>query len=127
MMDNLSLAVVVLGVVVFLLLKRASFVSAAKACGYLKEGALVVDVRSPMEHAAGHPQGAINIPLDRLREGVEQEVKSRDQVILVHCLSGGRSAVAKMQLRRLGYRNVYNLGSLGRAKQIVDRFRGSAG
>jgi len=46
---------------------------------------------------------------------------------LVHCLSGGRSAVAKMQLRRLGYRNVYNLGSLGRAKQIVDRFREGAG
>ena len=47
------------------------------------------------------------------------ELKDKSRVLLLHCLSGGRSGIAKRQLKGMGYTNVFNLGSYGRAKQIV--------
>jgi rhodanese-related sulfurtransferase len=48
-------------------------------------------------------------------------VKDQNQVLLVHCLSGGRSGLAKQQLKGMGYPNVFNLGSLSRTRMICDR------
>lgn len=101
------------------LLKRMSLVPASEARKKLTEGALVIDVRSPEEFQGGHVPNAINIPLGELRESLPCRVKDTRQVLLLHCLSGGRSAIAKHQLKRLGYPNVFNLGSYGRAQQIV--------
>lgn len=101
------------------LLKRAAFVSLAAARRHLAAGALVIDVRSPEEFRAGHVPNAINLPLGELSTRIVAVAGDRQQVLLVHCLSGGRSAVAQAQLRRLGYRNVFNLGGLSRAKQAV--------
>jgi rhodanese-related sulfurtransferase len=42
-------------------------------------------------------------------------------VILLHCQSGMRSGVAKKKLNALGYSNAYNLGSYGRAAEIVGK------
>ncbi|MFO1511845.1 MAG: rhodanese-like domain-containing protein [Verrucomicrobiota bacterium] len=104
----------------FFALKRLSFVSAAVAQRHLKQGALVIDVRSPGEFHSGHVPAAINIPLGELRESLPRRVPDKRQTLLVHCLSGGRSAIARQQLKRLGYANVFNLGSLARAKTIVN-------
>jgi phage shock protein E len=106
-------------VVVFFGLKRLSFVSATAARKHLAEGALVIDVRSPEEFRGGHIPQAINVPLGELRERIPCHVSDKNQVLLLHCLSGGRSGIAKHQLKRLGYPNVFNLGSYGRANQIV--------
>ncbi|MCW5555447.1 MAG: rhodanese-like domain-containing protein [Verrucomicrobiae bacterium] len=113
----LILAVVI--VLAFLALRRAAFVSAEAARQHLQAGAPVIDVRSPEEFNSGHVVNAVNIPLGRLDEGVLKLAPNKHQVLLVHCLSGGRSAMAKQQLKQLGYSNVYNLGSLARAKAIV--------
>jgi len=102
------------------LLKRMSFVSAEVARQYLRQGALVIDVRSPEEFRSGHVTNAVNIPLGELGESLPRRVKDKNQVLLLHCLSGGRSGIAKHQLKGLGYPNVFNLGSFGRAKQIVN-------
>ena len=103
----------------FFVLKRLAFVSAETAREYLAKGALVIDVRSTGEFSSGHVTGAVNIPLDDLRESLPRRVQDRNQVLLLHCLSGGRSAIAKQQLKRMGYRNVFNLGSINRARKIV--------
>ena len=103
----------------FFLLNRMSFVSAETARQQLTNGALVIDVRSAEEYRSSKVRGAINIPLGELRERLPQQVKDKNQPLLVHCLSGGRSAIAQRQLKGLGYANVFNLGSLGRAQQIV--------
>ena len=103
----------------FFLLKRMSFVSAETARQHLANGALVIDVRSPGEFQSGHVPNAMNIPLGELRERLPQQVKDKNQPLLVHCLSGGRSTIAQRQLKGLGYANVFNLGSLARARQIV--------
>jgi phage shock protein E len=111
--------VVVLVVAALLLLKRLSFLGAQAAREHLARGALIIDVRSREEFESGHLARAVNIPLGELGERVPALVKDRSQVLLVHCLSGGRSGVARIQLKRLGYPNVFNLGSYGRARRIA--------
>jgi phage shock protein E len=111
--------------VAFFVLKRLSFVSAEVVRKHLAEGALVIDVRSPEEFRRGHVANAVNIPLGELREGLPRTVKDKSQVLLLHCLSGGRSGVAAQQIKGMGYQNVFNLGSYGRAQQIVSGVRGS--
>ncbi|MGW1162285.1 rhodanese-like domain-containing protein [Streptomyces sp. NPDC002513] len=55
----------------------------------------VIDVRTPAEYASGHVPGALNIPLDDLRDAlpVLREAASRGDVLMV-CASGNRSATA---------------------------------
>jgi phage shock protein E len=119
-------AVIIVGVVLvaFFILKRLSFVSANIARKHLAEGALVIDVRSPEEFSSGHVPNAVNIPLGGLRESLPRRVKDKNQVLLVYCLSGGRSGIAKQRFKGQGYQNVFNLGSYGRAQQIVNGPRG---
>ena len=104
----------------FYLWKRMSFVSEATARQQLANGALVIDVRSPEEFQSGNVPKAINIPLGELRDSLPLRVKDKNQVLLLHCLSGGRSAIAQQQLKGMGYTNVFNLGSFARAKKIVN-------
>ena len=106
-------------VAVLLVVKRLSLVSAADARDLLKQGALVIDVRTPGEFQSGHVAKAINIPLDDLGNTLSRRVSDKNQVLLLHCLSGGRSAVGWHHARRLGYSRVFNLGSYRRATEIV--------
>jgi len=120
---NWTLVIVVVIVVGLFALKGMSVVAADVAAKHLLQGALVIDVRSPEEFLSGHVPGAINIPLGQLQERIPHEVRDKNQPLLVHCLSGGRSAIARQQLKGMGYTIVSNLGSLSRAKQIVKATR----
>jgi rhodanese-related sulfurtransferase len=121
---NWTIAVIA-GVVIgaFFVWKRFAFISAEAARKHLAQGALVIDVRSPEEYRSGHVPIAVNIPLGELRESLPRRVKDKSQVLLLHCLSGGRSGIAKQQIKGMGYQNVFNLGSYGRAQQIVGGVR----
>jgi phage shock protein E len=105
-------------------LKRLAFISAEAARKHLARGAWVIDVRSPEEFRGGHLPMAVNIPLGELRESLPRLVKDKGRVLLLHCLSGGRSGIAKQQLKSWGYTNVFNLGSLARARKIAARAGG---
>jgi phage shock protein E len=123
---NWSIAIIAgIVLVAFFVWKRLSLVSAQAARKQLAEGALVIDVRSPEEFRSGHVPNAVNIPLGELRESLPRRVKDKSQVLLLHCLSGGRSGIAKQQIKGMGYQNVFNLGSYGRARQIVGEARGN--
>lgn len=113
----LLLVVAVMGTM--LLLRRSSFVPEAQARELLKQGAMVVDVRGKEEFDAGHLPGTVNIPLDTLTDGARRLAPDKGRVLLVHCVSGMRSAMARRQLRAMGYEKVFNLGSYGRAKAIL--------
>ena len=102
-----------------LVLKRLLLVRPAVARDWLKQGAKVIDVRSNAEFHERHLPGAVNVPLDRLREEIPRLAPNKDLPLLLHCLSGGRSGIGKASLRKLGYRNVFNLGSYGRAEKIL--------
>ena len=121
---NWSIAIIAgIVFVAFFAWKRLSFVSAEVARKQLAEGAVVIDVRSPEEFRSGHVPNAVNIPLGELRESLPRRVKDKSQVLLLHCLSGGRSGIAQQQIKGMGYQNVFNLGSYGRARQIVSGVR----
>ena len=104
---------------VLLVMKRGRRVSSKAAEEYLRNGAVVIDVRSAGEFTAGHLPRAINLPLSEIETVIARKVKDKNQVILLHCQSGMRSGEAKKKLKEMGYPNAYNLGSYARAAQIV--------
>ena len=73
------------------------------------KGAILLDVRSTAEFAAGSAPGSFNIPLQDLKSRVDEIPKTKD--IVVCCASGTRSAIARKVLRKNGFKNVYNIGS----------------
>ena len=77
--------------------------------------AVLLDVRTPQEYAAGHIPGSRNLPLDRL-ESISDLLPETDTPVFVHCLSGGRSARALAILREMGYHKVSNIGGIGAYK-----------
>jgi phage shock protein E len=115
---NFLLIIAAIAVIIFML-KQAGQISPQAARAHLKSGALVIDVRSPGEFNAGHLPVAINVPLDEIDIALPRRVNDKNQVLLLHCLSGTRSGMAKAKLKRMGYQNVFNLGSYGRAENIL--------
>jgi rhodanese-related sulfurtransferase len=75
----------------------------------VKEGAVIIDVRSKGEFAGGHIKKAINIPLDQLQNQLQQ-LKDKHQPIITCCASGMRSASAKSLLLSRGFTKVFNGG-----------------
>jgi rhodanese-related sulfurtransferase len=104
---------------VYFLLKYAGQISPKQAAILLKNGALLIDVRSRSEFASGHLKNAINLPLGEIESALPHRVKDKRQALLLHCQSGMRSGVARRKLKALGYANTFNLGSYGRAERIV--------
>jgi phage shock protein E len=75
----------------------------------IKNGAIILDVRSKGEFAGGHIKGSVNISVDTLRSNLVK-LKDKDKTIITCCASGMRSATAKSILQSNGYVNVYNGG-----------------
>ncbi|MGN1257050.1 MAG: FAD-dependent oxidoreductase [Bacteroidaceae bacterium] len=71
------------------------------------QGVTLVDVRTPDEYALGTIPGAINIPLDSIRERM-QEIAS-DHPVWLFCGVGLRGYLASNILKGNGYQNVRNL------------------
>lgn len=70
---------------------------------------VLIDVRERDEWDAGHIDDAIHIPRGFLEFKIEQAVPDKNAEIVVHCASGGRSALSVQALRKMGYLNVKNL------------------
>lgn len=87
-----------------------STVSGTEAQRLVKQGALLLDVRTPGEFASGHVSGAKNIPVQELGSRLK-ELPPKGQTIVVYCQSGGRSASASSVLRQAGY-EVHDLGAM---------------
>ena len=63
----------------------------------VKNGALIVDVRSKGEFAGGQIKGSINIPVDQLQNNLGK-LKDKNKTIITCCASGMR----RSQWWRLG-------------------------
>ena len=75
----------------------------------IKQGAIILDVRSKGEFAGGHIKGAVNIPVDQLNANLHR-IPNKDKTIITCCASGMRSSSAKRILQSNGYKNVHNGG-----------------
>ena len=111
--------VVLAAMVAFIVLRRAGQVPTKEAAEYVKDGAIIVDVRSPEEFSSGHLSQAFNMPLDGIEGTLPNKIRDKSRVILVHCQSGMRSKKAKARLNQIGYKEVHDLGSYERAFKIV--------
>jgi len=67
----------------------------------IREGATILDVRTPDEYRSGHVKGSVNIPLDRLQGQLGKLDKSRP--VITCCRSGARSGMAAGQLTSAGF------------------------
>jgi NADPH-dependent 2,4-dienoyl-CoA reductase/sulfur reductase-like enzyme/rhodanese-related sulfurtransferase len=65
----------------------------------MSDGATLIDVRTPVEFTAGHIDGAVNIPVDELRERFAEIPKEN---VIVTCQVGQRGHTASTLLRELG-------------------------
>jgi rhodanese-related sulfurtransferase len=74
----------------------------------VKNGAIIVDVRTPGEFNSGHIKGSINIPLDQINNK-KDELKKKNKVIITCCRSGNRSGIAESMLQSAGI-ECYNGG-----------------
>ena len=75
----------------------------------IKQGAIILDVRSKGEYQGGHIQGSINISVDTLQNNLGK-LNDKNKAIITCCASGMRSASAKSILKSNGYTNVHNGG-----------------
>jgi rhodanese-related sulfurtransferase len=97
----------------FLVLKRRGSVSSAEARRLVEAGARLVDVRTPEEFTAGHLPGAINLPVQDLERRMA-ELEGKERPLVLYCRSGFRSGNAARMLKKAGYAEVHDLGSMTR-------------
>jgi len=95
--------------------------SVTEAHEHQRTGAVYVDVRSRREFAAGHPSGAVNVPLMDYDEDTGQPSPNGDFVrviranfapdarLLIGCQVGGRSQRAAQMLEASGFTDITNV------------------
>ena len=76
----------------------------------LATGTVVYDVRTAEEFAAGHAEGAINLPIESIVDGTYPAVE-KDTPIAVYCRSGNRSGQATATLTQAGFTNIIDIGA----------------
>jgi NADPH-dependent 2,4-dienoyl-CoA reductase/sulfur reductase-like enzyme/rhodanese-related sulfurtransferase len=69
--------------------------------------AFVIDVRTTKEYELGSIEGAINIPVDDLRNQMNELPK--DKTIYIYCQVGLRGYLAYRILKQNGFNDIYNL------------------
>jgi rhodanese-related sulfurtransferase len=80
--------------------------------------AMIIDVRTPEEFAAGHLDGAVLIDIkDASFDSKIAELDTEAEYV-IYCRSGNRSAQAVERMRAAGFANLTDLGSLENASEV---------
>lgn len=98
------------------LILLAVLASSALAADFSYKGVkpdFIIDVRTVGEFQAGHIDGALNIPVDQIEQGVAgiKGIKP-DSKILLYCRSGRRSSHAAVILGNRGFKRVVDGGGM---------------
>lgn len=83
---------------------------------YLDEGATLLDVRSVAEYNGNNIPGSVNIPVQTLGNHIAKLDKSKP--VIAYCAHGGRSTMAAMKLKGLGFK-VIDAGGIGSVKKAI--------
>ena len=75
----------------------------------VSETVVVIDVRTPKEHAAKRLPGARLVPFEELDARYRNDIPDTADKVLVYCAGGDRSRLACDFLARQGYTNIYNV------------------
>jgi rhodanese-related sulfurtransferase len=83
----------------------------------VKEGAIIIDVRTVGEFKEGHIRGSRNIPLDSIQNKLA-EIKRLNKPVITVCRSGARSNMARSILASGGV-TVYNGGAWRNLENLI--------
>ena len=83
-------------------------ISAQRMQEQLKSNETVLDVRRPSEYSAKHVDTALNTPLDRIADWLEQ-LKAQSEPFYIHCAGGYRSMMAASILKAKGLHHFFEI------------------
>jgi rhodanese-related sulfurtransferase len=113
--------ILILGVAIlaFILYRRFAFttnkniknVTADEAHQLIKttKNLIILDVRTKQEFKSGHIPSSKSIPVGELSSRINELEKYKDNPILVHCASGGRSPAAVRVLLKHNFSKIYHM------------------
>lgn len=84
---------------------------------HIKNGAVILDVRTEQEYKTGHIEGSVNISLGSIRERYTE--LDRNKTYITVCSHGLRSVKAEQILKERGFRHVYNGGAWSDLQKTV--------
>jgi len=88
------------------LLKKTNIITWDEVGKLDKDDYILLDVRTEREFKRGHVEGAVNIPLDSLRDRIHELDKSK--IIVTYCKVGIRGYIAERILTQKGFK-VFNV------------------
>ena len=74
-----------------------------------KEDFTLIDVREADEHAKGTIPTAVELSRGILERDIDQVTTDKDRKIVLYCGGGFRSALAAVNLKKMGYKNVISM------------------
>jgi rhodanese-related sulfurtransferase len=74
-----------------------------------KEDFTLIDVREADEQAKGTIPSAVTLPRGILERDVDQVTTDKNRKIVLYCGGGYRSALAAVNLKKMGYTNVISM------------------
>ena len=102
------IAIFLLLIGLFSACSRVSDEDLIKAREAVKNGAIIVDVRTPKEFKRKHISGAINVPIEEIMKNNIKIQKNKELVL--YCQTGSRSSVSAKFLTQQGW-NVYDVAT----------------
>ncbi len=106
----ICLAVLILTLGLFSACSKISDEDLTIAREAIKNGGIIIDVRTPEEFNEKHIKGSINVPIDSIMKNGINVPKDRE--IVLYCRTGSRSAVVAKALKKSGW-SVYDVATQG--------------
>ena len=80
-----------------------------------RDGHVLIDVREDREWSDGHAAGAIHLSKGVIERDIESEIPDKSTTMVLYCGGGYRSALAALELKKMGYANAISLDGGWRA------------
>ncbi|MCW8879455.1 MAG: rhodanese-like domain-containing protein [Kangiellaceae bacterium] len=74
-----------------------------------RDDAVVIDIRGQADFNKGHIQGAVNVPLSKIKENTKDLEKYKQRPIIMVCANGIQVAAACQILKKAGFEQVNKL------------------
>lgn len=95
-------------------------VSVADTLERMKNGATLIDVREDNEYAAGHAANAEHMGRGIIERDIRTKHPDKGEELILYCGGGFRSALAAVNLQKMGYTNVWSMAGGWSAWKAAD-------
>lgn len=90
-------------------LNRVTEISVSETLEKVSAGANLIDVREDNEWQDGHAKGAIHLGRGIIERDIVGKFPDKDAELVLYCGGGYRSALAAVNLQKMGYRKVLSM------------------